>query len=466
MLVADTPGGVRAPAAGGGVRMRGHALRRGLLVVLSVMAASVVVAGLLLALQPTTYTATSVVRLTARVNLAGAPELSEAERLANTYRSLLMSDSSVNALRAQLAEQTGRPVAPVDVEVESPANTELLLVHVTAPAPDLASAGADTLSTLVVNDLSARQVGTSAVTPLRAEVYQDAIAPTSPDGPSPLVVVALACLLGAITGVAVAAVLARRDPRLHLPAEITAATGVTVLDVVRGGRQPVLARAALALRDRQATRIAVLGHGSTELAPVLRGLAAALAQAGAEVLVVQAERQQSEWSHAAGTSRPTRVEPERSKTVTPSCLPGVYLLPVNPLRENGLPAAAERFGAIVLAASQSPAEAMGLPWTEIDAALLVVAQGVTRPAEAASMADYLRSQRVELAGAVLVEGNPRAWRQFVLTVDAGATKTSGAEPVVGRKRVKLRPLRSGRVTDRLSVDRESRRRWWDGRPAA
>jgi receptor protein-tyrosine kinase len=182
-------------------------------------------------LIPTTYEATSVLRIVPYSS--GDPSYTQliyAERIMNTYEKIASSSPLLNELRERLRLA---PEQPNSIEVVVIPDTELLSITVEDSDPVLAREAANTLAEMLVNIQVIREIRISIVEPA-----------TAPEPPSSLriaTISALALILGLLGGTGLAFLFENLDTRLHTTEQIKAVTGVPILSEIpnyKGWKKP------------------------------------------------------------------------------------------------------------------------------------------------------------------------------------------------------------------------------------
>ena len=305
--------------------------------------------------------------------------------------------------------------------------------------------------------LDSEQTSLSADSTQVGEVVEDASLPTAPTKPVPLLVLPAALLVGLIAGGSVAVLLARRDRRVRVPADVPTWAGLTLVGSVRSRsrrRVPVgvtedrVARTAFgSLRVRLWQGASGGEPGIAALVPTGRSQAASFAavniagslcRQGLLAVVVCADGRSptAQLFGAAvtpGLSDLLRGTATLDAVVHPSAsVPGVYVLPPGADVDEVL----IQIPRAVLAAHlkdlvargayvviEAPAATVGLAGLEVarlaGAVLLVAEVGASRMPDLQSAADELQRSGSTLLGVMtvprLVSGRKRA-------------RTRGAEP--------------------------------------
>lgn len=266
-----------------------------LLTVLGTLAAAFAV----LQFREASYRAAATIRVT--VGGGGAVEYGDllyGERLLSTYGQMVTSRSMISNVAQQL-ELSELP----QVDVRYPANTELMAIEVEARDPVTAATMANTLAQTLIE----QSLNTRAGRDNRATLIDPAVAPTSPAGLSPLLILALGGFVGLAGGVALALIVENFDTRFYTTARIAAATRLTVVGRIPGSRQRLwhtnAQRSPVAESYRQlrtslqaiarAGNLQVLLISSAEphegKSTIVANLATVMAQAGRRVVVVDAD---------------------------------------------------------------------------------------------------------------------------------------------------------------------------------
>lgn len=345
-----------------------------------------------------------------------SPANSELLRITVQDRDPNLAARAANTLAGLVAARAQAAVAAADSQAESVLREALANLE---RQVDTAGAGPPAPSVAAKRDVYARLLEqyqrAQIASTLRANsltVLEPATAPSEPIGPNVRAGLLLALLLGLGGGLGFALLAERLDSRLHTPRQIEAACGlpvigsVPVLDAGPGQEMPDLARHAdlfrqlgtqlLALGQRAPMRTLLFtsarafeGKSST-----VAGLAAALAEEGLEIIVVDANLRAPTLATLLGVSEKPGLgellvgEAVLEQALQPSRLPGVYVLAAGravagPARLFSAPAMAalllelgRRSDLVLLdspALQDGPDAAVLAP--HVDGVLLVAAQG-------------------------------------------------------------------------------------------
>ena len=204
------------------------ALRSRWLVVGGAPATALAVAGVLTALQTPAYEATSTARLVTRASDLttgiGVDAIAYEDRLANTYRQIL----ETRRIRDWLAGRLGVSSAP-SIEVELPANSQLVRITARDSDADRAAKAANLLAERLAGDIAV---------PGTVTLVESARTPGSPASPSWPLNLLIAALAGLVAGTALALALERRDPTLRGARAIEEASGIPVIGEIPPGTAP------------------------------------------------------------------------------------------------------------------------------------------------------------------------------------------------------------------------------------
>ncbi|MGZ4747888.1 MAG: YveK family protein [Oryzihumus sp.] len=154
--------------------------------------------------------------------------------------------SSAVAAEAADTLQVSPSDASHGVDVAVPVDTHVLEFRATEATPEAAQRTADAFSTAYVDYRATVDSGSGRPVPQRAQVISPATEPTAPTGPSALLQVGAAVLLGLTLAIGAAALADRWDRRVRGAGRLATLTGSPVLAVlprprVKGARRLVLA---------------------------------------------------------------------------------------------------------------------------------------------------------------------------------------------------------------------------------
>ena len=267
---------------------------------------------------------------------ATAPELVQANNFAIQKVSSYAQVGTSPRVLGRVVDELGMDLTAEELarEVSVSAEPESVVLSITASddnpddAATLARTVTDNLVEVVVDELESPAGGGTG--PLRAEILQEAIAPSTPTRPGLPVAAGLGLFAGLVVGMVVAVLMAWRDRRVHGRHDVERSSTVPVLGsvVALSGTAPGLAVvsrpdsaeaagyravAAAVLVDRTiGTARATAVFSSTrreDAAEVACNVAAALAESGLSVLLVDADLQRREVSALLGAAdRPGLVE--------------------------------------------------------------------------------------------------------------------------------------------------------------
>lgn len=276
------------------------------------------------------YSATSTVRIgTVRpVAAVGVYDIEFAERLANTYGDLIQQSKAVEAMRQEVKRVSGMEMdANPVVEVEIPANTELLDITVHASTAESAAAGANALATELVRSVVQWSASQSEPVRVDADVVDAALPPSSPAGLDRRLVIGVALLVGLLVGLQVVVVMEKLDRTLWEPQGIATTAAVPLLGrLERRGREaatredePTLLRLALELTGAGCSRVVVCTDRDHDVSSVAVGLARAFAAQQNQVLLTGVAR--AAWSRGEEVSPSLLLPPAASAAGRPSSDP-------------------------------------------------------------------------------------------------------------------------------------------------
>jgi len=272
---------------------------------------TVTVVGLGSYLQQPIYSAAATVRVAqASSGSVDYVDSMYAERLMSTYVEIAKSRS----LLEEVIERLALPILPGDlaeqIKFEVLANTELLRITVADRNPARAKAIADALAALLVEQSRTTQQGRQ----FSVTMVAPAVQPDTPTGPRTKLNIALGTLVGLAGGIGLAFLFENLDPTLHSADDLEAAAGVPVWGCIPnfaiprksrhgtipldGDGQAPASEAFRILRTNvlssasgtppQTILIASAEPGAGK-STVLANLAAAMAQAGRKVVVVDSD---------------------------------------------------------------------------------------------------------------------------------------------------------------------------------
>jgi len=391
---------------------------------------------------PRTYRATAVVHVpTATPGGTDyfAYDVTYSDRLVNTYRRILASRSVIDEMRQRVEAATGRVMEPgPDVTVDVPANSELVLITVETGDRRLAADGANALAGILVWEITqARQSapGAPKAGDARVRVIDAARVPAEPSSPAPVLVGAIAAVVGGALGLTLVGLSVRRDDRLWTADDVSTATKMPLLGQLgRATRRPAprreatLMRTALEVSRNGRARVLVVTAASRSADAIVADLATAVARTNKNVLVVDAALRAPtlhrvfDVSNDAGLTTLLDGSTPPADTVIKSEVPSVSVVPAGPsvTDEPASVLAASEFGSVldevargfdvVLLAAPgvlvSPdASIIGL---HADCSILVVELGAVDRAAAEGAGEHVRSITEPVLG-VLVRERQRRW---------------------------------------------------------
>jgi capsular exopolysaccharide synthesis family protein len=170
-----------------------------------------------------TYAATA----TVRVGLRGGIDygaLNYSERLMNTYAYMVRSSTMTDAAAAQL----GLNEISSRIRVRFPDNSELMQIVVQDPDPVLAANVANTLTAILIDQISASRTGQTSI----VAMVEPASASTTPAWPNRNLLVAVGLVAGLMGGVGLAFLFEHLDTRLYTTRRIEEVTDLPTLGVI------------------------------------------------------------------------------------------------------------------------------------------------------------------------------------------------------------------------------------------
>lgn len=212
------------------------ALRRHWRAFAAILAAGLVLAGLVTLLMPKVYTsaASGLVSVGSTDGLAQASIGDTlAKSRAKSYLDVAKSKAVAERVVADLQLPTTAAGVIGQVTITQPTDTVLINVSANGSTPEAASQLADAWVRALAAQVAAIENpdGTKA-NALRVVPVEAAAVPSSPSSPRPAVNLALGALLGALLGLGYVVVASRLDHRLRTPEDITRAFDVTIAGVV------------------------------------------------------------------------------------------------------------------------------------------------------------------------------------------------------------------------------------------
>ncbi|NJO05051.1 MAG: polysaccharide biosynthesis tyrosine autokinase [Chloroflexaceae bacterium] len=192
--------------------------RRKLIVITPVIVAVLLTAFITLQITPL-YRASATLRVpTSAGSTVDYGEYVYISRLLNTLAQYVRTRSTIEEVR----QRVGAPeAAELTVEVEFPANTELMRIVVISPSPNLA--------TVVANELLDFTVNRARLERRRAEIVSAATVPESPFSPRLPLNVALAGIVGLMAGVGLAFLVENFDRTLYTTRHIRQVANLPLL---------------------------------------------------------------------------------------------------------------------------------------------------------------------------------------------------------------------------------------------
>ena len=267
--------------------------------------------------------AVPVYRSCARLFVAGG---TDASTFSDPYSLTLVSQSRVETYAqlaggGQISDTVSKALDLKDpagnrrwpqLSVSVPTGTTLMDMCATDLVPAIAQASADAAAQAFVQ-LAPELEGVSAgkPSPIKVTVVEKAPTPAAPIAPRRKLTVISGALLGLVVGGALALIREKLDTTLRTPEEITAVTGVPVIGLIAGDqafkRRPLVVHSAPRSPAAESFRqvrtnlrfVGIGGHLSTLVvtsavagegkSTISCNLAIAFAQAGAEVILVEAD---------------------------------------------------------------------------------------------------------------------------------------------------------------------------------
>ena len=434
--------------------------KRGVWVVLATMAC-IAGAWLVGSGGTTQYTSTAVVDVEARVfanTVPVTPNLANEKAIATSGSVLDSAARSLGMTSDGLATQ---------LAVSSPASTNLLAIACTMAEPAAAQRCAAAVSQAYANfrNDAASSTSVRAHDSFSVTVVTPALLPSTPAGTSKMVVLSLGAVLGLALGVGTAFVRDRFDDRVRDRDDLEGCLDAPVLSAIprvrRSAGQASVFRSAphsrvrldslSAATDSQGKGVLVTGAQAGEgRTCVASNLAAALAHAGANVLLVDADLRHPSLSEVFHTSERRGLidllagGASLNEVIVPTDLPGLGLVTLGTATDRsaemfevgrltrafaGMTAAAD-----VVIVDSGPALTVSDPiaLTRVSNIVLVVAN--VRRTRRAAVRAAVGEIREAASGTILgvITGSPRSFRNTRPRRDFGSGWKSPASSAAGR----------------------------------
>lgn len=312
------------------------------------LVSAVILAGI--DLVPRQYAATATLRLAPPPGAAQSYRLDLADRLMNTYATLVATAAVQAQLRQRLSSAT-----PPTVWVEMPANTQLLRIHARHPDAGVAAQAANEMASILIAR-SRTEPSAAPASPLAFSLIEAAKVPAATSWPDEATLIPAAILLAVLGALAIGFAFERLDPTVHSVAQLAAITDAPVLGQVPrwragtrrrpAGSAPEFREAfrslALALKERvpagSAQTVLVTGCAPGDGAStVASNLASAAANQGARALIVDcnlrrpALHQLLDVPNDAGLGSVLRGRTEPPDGIRSTRVGGLSVLPSGPV---------------------------------------------------------------------------------------------------------------------------------------
>jgi len=171
-------------------------------------------------MQTPTYKASATLRASVLEEDFDYGDLDYADRLLNTYPSIIKS----GPMRAELREQLGRDATP-HISVRFPAESELMLIVVEDEDPVLAAESANILARLFIDSMTESPTDQN----LKITLIDPAVPPRSPSSQRNMLYFAFGAMLGLAGGLGLAFLFEHLDTTLYTVEQIEGASKATVL---------------------------------------------------------------------------------------------------------------------------------------------------------------------------------------------------------------------------------------------
>jgi len=181
-----------------------------------------------------TYTASATLRVSTNSDTVGYGDILYTERLMNTFPSIIGS----GPILAELKQRLETDAVP-EIDVEFPADSELMLIVVKDQDPGIAAKSANILAVLFIDSLRPTRTGQNFTITL----IDPAVPPRSPSSPRKMLNIALGTMVGLAGGLGLAFLFENLDTTLYSLEQIETVTKAKVLAQIPKvkQRQPVIA---------------------------------------------------------------------------------------------------------------------------------------------------------------------------------------------------------------------------------
>ncbi len=408
------------------------AVRRRPWVMILTVQTAIAAAILILAVMPTSYSATATAHVGIGVRSRDASyDLVYADRLINTYSKILTSRPVLDDMRARVARETGQTMQDKpDISIRTPANTELVSIMVADQNRQFAAAAANALVSIMLTDVPPWVAAQSPPSRVEGKIVDSADAASAVRHPSKKLVFGGAVLLGLGAGLALVALMNRKDTTLYTDEEAAAATGLPLMGHLDRRSAPtalvseaVLLRAGLELARDAPARVLVAADIDVDVSAVAVGLARAVAQADRETLLVDADpdlptlHRWFDLPNEVGLTTLIDSDANVAELVRKTDVPGLSLLPAGPERSEAgnlfsspqwraaLDEAGSRAAVVVLRShSVLDGPQASLIGNNVGLAVLVVVCGRSTRESALQAARHLEALVPRVAGVLTVAG--------------------------------------------------------------
>ncbi len=275
-----------------------------------------------------------------------------AERLTNTYAKI----ATTRPVLQELAQRLGLDQLP-KIEVETLADTELLLITAEATDPTLARDAANGLAEILLEQYELARVREGMPANMLS-VVEPAIAPKTPSRPRKMLNLALACMVGLGGGTGLAFAFEILDTTLHTAKQIETTTGLSAL-----GKIPSARRRRAGFFNGNSPQAEAFRHLRTKVfaldtetpfrtllvtsaepregkSTIVANLASAIAQSGRRVVVVDGDMRLPtlhkvfDLPNEIGLSTVLQEEVPLDEALQSSDIPGVWVLTSGPPTPN------------------------------------------------------------------------------------------------------------------------------------